>query len=164
MKSVIFNDYEVYENGDIYNKYGRKVSIRTHDNRYEVTLTVEDKRKSFILGRLIYWLFIEQFNYDNKNLCVSYKDGNSLNIDLINLYLVERKDIIQGEGHRNRCKLSDEQIKEIKNEWNMKTGKNQYDKIGLSLNDLAKKYNVSKSNISMIIKGRSRDKEKYKLK
>lgn len=166
LKSKQFYQYTMYENGIIQNtKTGKIINIREHNGHYETMLTIEGKRKNFIIARLLYWLFIEQFDINNKNLCVSFKDNNKLNIDLDNLYLIERKDLIQGEGHRNRIKLTDEQIEEIKNIYQgNKLNSNQYTKTGVSLKDLALKYGVTKKEIHHIIKGTARNKDKYKLK
>ena len=104
------------------------------------------------------------FDIDDKNLCVSYKDDNSLNIHLDNLYLTHRKDLIQGDKHVTRAKITDEQAEEIRTLYKGKTGNNQFDKTGQSLQDLANMYGVSRSNIAMIIKKRSRNEDSYKLK
>lgn len=160
-----FHQYNIYKDGTFENsKTGLCFSGLHHKGRIETRLTIEGKRKSYIVSRLLYWLFIEQFDYNNKNLCVSYKDGNSLNISIDNLYLTERKNLIQGSGHRNRIKLSDEQVKEIKESYKGKSGNNQHDRISPSLNQLADKYKVTKSEIHQIIKGRTRNPDKYKFK
>jgi hypothetical protein len=159
-----YYDYDIYSDGTIL-RNNKPLTLREHNNRYEVKLSIEGKKKYIILSRLLYWLFIEQFDYDNKNLCVSYKDGNGLNIDINNLYLTERKNLIQGEGHKHIIKITDEQIEEIKQAYKgNKINSNQYTKEGISLNDLAKKYGVTKKEIHHIIKGTARNPENYKLK
>ncbi|HDK7195004.1 TPA: hypothetical protein PTV74_003311 [Clostridium botulinum] len=167
MNSKNFYSYIIYEDGTIKNsKTGRNIKYREHKGHYETRLTIKQgERKSFTMSRLLYWLFIEQFDYNNKNLCVSYKDGNKLNISLNNLYLTERKNLIQGEGHKAVTKLTDEQIKEIKKIYKgNEINSNQYTKKELSLKDLANKYGVTKKEIHHIIKGTARNPKKYKLK
>ena len=163
MRKEYFHDYEIYENGKIINKFGNEVKLREHNGRYETRLVVDGKRKNFLVARLLYFVFIG-FDMSNKDLCVTPKDGNHLNISLDNLELVHRKDLIQGEGHKKRVKLTDQQIEEIKEAYKGKASVNQYDKTGISLQDLAEKYGVTKGNIKMIVKGMSRNKEEYKLK
>ena len=167
MKSKQFYNYNIYEDGTIENATtGRSIKYYNHHGKYETRLTIEKcTRKSFIMARLLYWLFIEQFDIDNKNLCVSYKDGNALNISLDNLYLVPRKDLIQGEKHRHRIKLTDAQVEEIRELYKgNKVNSNQYTKTGLSLKDIADKYGVTKKEIHYIIKGDTRNPKNYKLK
>lgn len=161
----IFSDYKIFENGAIINRYGKEITKRAHNGRYEVRLIVDGQRKNILLSRLMYWLFVEQFDYDNKDLCVSYKDGNGLNIDLNNLYLTERKNLIQGEGHRKRIKITDEQMEEIRQAYKgNQMYSNQFTKTGASLKELADKYGVTKKEIHHIIKGTARNPENYKLK
>jgi len=162
MLSKEFYDYTIFENGEIY-KGEKRVSIRINDGRYETRLTIEGKRKNFILARLMFLVF-KEFNIDDKNLCICNKDGDKLNINLDNLYLEDRKNLIQGDKHKNQAKISDLEAEEIRKEYNGKVGSNQHDKIGLSLNDLAKKYNVTKGLIAQIVSGRCRNKSKYILK
>jgi hypothetical protein len=140
------------------------MKARINNGRHEVNLTVNNKRKMFILSRLLYWLFIHEFDYENKNLCITYKDNNKLNIDLNNLVLIKRKDLIQGEKHKGICKLTDEIVEHIRSEYKGKSGNNQYRKETISLGDLAKKYGISKTNISMIINNKIWNSENYKLK
>lgn len=163
MRKEYFHDYEIFENGKIINKFGNEVKLREHKGRYETRLVVDGKRKNFLVARLLYFVFIG-FDMSNKDLCITPKDGNHLNISLDNLDLVHRKDLIQGEGHKKRAKLTDEQIEEIKATYQGKMCVNQHDKTGISYQDLANKYGVTRANIKMIIKGMSRNKDEYKLK
>lgn len=163
MNYKIFHNYKIYKNGTIINKFGNKLKLRIKNNKYEVKLTINSERKNFIVSRLIYYVFLP-FDIIDKNLCISYKDNNSLNIHLDNLYLIHRKDLIQGEKHKTIAILTDQQIKEIKELYKGKSGNNQYDKQNYSLQDLANMYNVTKGNIASIVKNKSRDKDNYKLK
>lgn len=165
MEFRLYHDYKIYEDGTIVGKYDKTIYKRNHHGRYEVRLNVEGKRKNFILSRLMYWLFVENFDMDNKNLCVCAKDDNLLNVHPSNLYLEERKNLIQGEKHKRRSKLTDEQIEEILEIYKPnQPGANQYSGIEISYAKLAEKYGVSKGNIAMVIKKRSRNPEDYKLK
>lgn len=148
-----FKHYYFYEDGSVYNKYGHRLTTVIKKNRYYVYLHINKIKKEVSLPRLLYYLFKEKFDLNNKNLCVSFKDGNTLNIKLNNLYLTERSNLIQGEGHRKH-KITDEQVEQIKQ---------IYKQGNISYSALAKKYNVTKSNIYSIIKLRSRNQNKYIL-
>jgi hypothetical protein len=163
MKSVDFHGYTIYENGKIIGLYGKEVKKRINNGRYEIRLNIEGKRKNYMVSRLVYYVF-NPFDIEDKNICVSYKDNDKLNIDLSNLYLTHRKELIQGDKHQQRAKLTNEQAEEIRQLYKGKTGSNQHDKEGYSLSDLAAAYGVSKANIKMIIKGGSRNEKEYKLK
>lgn len=163
MESVNFHGYTIYKDGTIIGLYGKEITKQINGGRYETRLNIEGKRRNFIVARLMYYLFVG-FDIDNKDLCIIHKDGNYLNINLDNLKLKHRKDLIQGDKHNMRAKLTDEQTEEIRRLYKGKTGANQHDKEGYSLQDLANRFGVSKSNIAMIIKGRSRNEDEYKLK
>lgn len=163
MKSVDFHGYTIYEDGTVIGLYGKEIKQHINGGRYQIRLNIEGKRRSFITSRLIYYVF-NPFDIDDVNLCVTYKDDNPLNHHLDNLELIHRKDLIQGDGHRSRTVITEEQAEEIRSLYQGKTGSNQHDKEGYSLNDLAKKYNTSKSNIAAIVKGRSRNEDGYILK
>lgn len=159
----LFHGYTIFSDGRILGLYGKPISKRLNNGRYEITLSVEGKRKSYIVARLMYYVF-NGFDIENRDLCITHKDGDTMNIDLDNLELQHRRDLIQGEKHRNRAKLTDEQTEEIRELYKGKTGSNQHDKVGYSLRDLANKYGVTKGNIAMIIRKESRNEDEYKLK
>lgn len=163
MRKIDFHGYTIYENGTIIGIYGKEVKKRLNNDRYEVRLNIEGKRKNFVASRLIYYAF-NPFDIENKDLCVSFKDENKQNIHLDNLYLTERKNLIQGDKHTARSKLTNEQVEEIKQLYKGKSGSNQYNKEGYSLQDLADMYGVTKSNIMHIVKGLSRNEDDYILK
>lgn len=163
MRTADFHGYTIYEDGTIIGLYGKEVKKRINNGRYEVRLNIEGKRKNYIVSRLVYYVFNE-FDINDQNLCVSYKDNDKLNIDLSNLYLTHRKDLIQGDKHRSIARVTDEQAEEIRQLWKGKTGNNQYDKEGYSLQDIANMYGITKANVNWIIKGWSRNEEDYKLK
>jgi hypothetical protein len=125
---------------------------------------VNNTKRYFVYARLYYYLFIEPFDIENKDLCVSPKDGSHLNVSKDNLILVHRKDLIQGDKHKAVAKLTDEQIEEIKLLYTGWVGSNQHNKQGFSYNDLAKMYAVTKGEIAQIIQGKTRNQDKYKLK
>ncbi len=162
MRKTYFHGYTFYEDGTIIGLYGREIKKVENKGYYEIKLVVNGKRKTFSVARLMYNLFVG-FDIDNKNLCVLHKDNNRLNVHIDNLYLEHRKNIIQGSKHDSISKLTQKQVEEIKELYKGSAGINQHDKKGLSMNDLAEKYNVSKGSIQMILKGWVRNKDNYKL-
>lgn len=156
-----FHGYTFYEDGTILSLHGRPMKIRNNRGRKEIKLVVDGKRENFLVSRLMYKLFVG-FDMENKDLCVIHKDDDKLNIHINNLALEHRKNLIQGDKH-TISKLTNEQAAEIRKAYRNKKGVNQHDKEGLSMNDLAKKYGVTKGQIQMIVKGWSRDEDSYKL-
>ena len=160
-----FHGYKIYEDGTVIGLQGRPIKIRNNKGRLEVKMNIENDKKIFILPSLMYYLFYG-FDISNKNLCVIHKDDNRLNTHIENLALIERKKLIQGEGHLKRSKLTNEQILEIREQYvKSQPGSNQHNgKAGTSLSDLALKYGVTKSNIYHIVKGLTHNEDNYKLK
>ena len=171
MNFTYFHDYCIFENGDIYNSRGKKLTHTIKKGRKEITLTVGiKKRRTFVSARLIYCVF-NQIDIDtfDKNQCVTFKNGNKLDISLDNLYCVFRGDLIQGQKHKRVSKLTDEQVEEIRRKYEETRNNkphNQYDKKAPynSYRSLAKEYNVEFSQIRHIVKGYIRNEELYKLK
>ena len=153
-----FYGYTIYENGDIVNKYGKQMSPRNNKGRLEIKLTINGVRKNFSVGRLVYCVFnnIDPFTFD-KDQCVTFKDGDKLNVNLDNLECKYRGDLIQGEKH-NISKLTDKEIEEIRKKYfSTKNNRpiNQYDVKGEyhSYRSLAKDYDVTYPTIKQIIEG-----------
>lgn len=166
METREFHQYTINENGDIFNTVTKRPIKKTlHKGIYEVRLVINGKKRVFSFHRLYYFLFVKEFDIDNKNLCVSIKDGNINNIAKNNLILKNKRDIVQGENTKV-SKLTDKQVEEIRNLYKGQTCRNQFDKCGsdISYKDLAEKYKVSKASIGRIIRGETRDRSKYKLK
>ena len=163
MESLMLDKYEIFENGMIINtSTGKEISQRIKDKHKEVRLTIDGVRKNFITSRLVYWLFNDDFDINNKDLCIVAED--LINFTLSDLKVVNRKDLIQGEKHKNVYKLTNEQVAEIKSLYIGKTGVNQHTKTGMSYSDIAKKYGVTRGLIASIIRGEIRNENSYKLK
>lgn len=150
MREIYFHGYTIREDGVVLSQFGRPLKMRWHNNHYEFRLKVGDERKSFIVARLIYNAF-HPFGMSDRNLCVIHKDGDNRNLHLDNLALVERKDLIHGDKHV-RSLLSNAQAEEVRA---------LYAAGGVSMGQLAKRYEVSKSTIQSLIERRHRD--YYKL-
>lgn len=165
-----FYDYGICDNGDIIGKRGNILKQREKEGRKEVKLSIEGKQKTFISARLIYCVFnnIDIETLD-KDVCISFKDGDKLNVSLDNLYCVSRANLIQGQKHKSIAKLTDKQVEEIKQKYYSTLNNkpiNQHDKKGgyNSYRKLAKEYNVTYPQIRHIIKGEARNEDKYKIK
>lgn len=170
MRFKDFYGYTIYENGDIVNKYNKLMTPRDNKGRLEINLTLNGVRKSFSVSRLVYCVFnnIDPLTFD-KDQCVTFKDGNKLNVHLNNLECKYRGDLIQGEKHKSIAKLTDEQIEEIRRKYFSTRDSrpvNQFDKKGVyhSYRSLAKEYGVTYPTIKHIIEGNTRNPKKYKLK
>ena len=102
--------------------------------------------------RLRYYLFIEKFDYDDKDICVIAKDGNYLNLNLDNYSLMRREDL--HVINRGVKKVSKETVKQIREEYKgTNNPKDYYAPDYKSYNFLAIKYGISKSTVKQIIKG-----------
>ena len=164
MKEVDFEGYRFYEDTRIINlQRNKRIKKHINKNHYEIKLHLREKPKNYIFHRLYYYLMVEKFDINDRNLCVSAKDGNLLNVSIENLELKHRKDLIQGQLMK-KSKLTDIQVEEIRKLYEGKSSVNQFNKQKLSYQDLADMYKVSKGTIASIIRGRCRNKEKYILK
>lgn len=164
MHFVQMNGYTIYENGEIIGKHGKPLKPYIHKKHAEVKINLTGTGpKHYNLSRLVYWAFHPEFDYEDKNMCVSCKTGNYINFTLQDLELKPRKDLIHGELHKGSAKLTDQEVYEIRCLYQGKAGNNQFDKTTLSQNDLAEIFQVSRSNISLITRQKGRTPTVYKL-
>lgn len=162
MKQATYEGYTFLEDGTVLGKRGKPMAMVNKHNRY---YQFKMNKYNVMLHRVLYKAFNPTFDISNKNLCVVAIDGSYVtNTHLSNLRVEDRKDLIQGDKHKSVAKLTDKDIKTIKRLYKGKSSANQHNKQGMSYQNLADKYGVSKGNIAMIIKGRSRNKKDYKLK
>jgi len=93
MKSSMFSGYTVYENGDVYNKYGKKMASHDNGRGYQVVwLTLPERRKIFGVHRLVALCFID----NPEDLPeVNHIDGDKLNNHVSNLEWVTRGENIK---------------------------------------------------------------------
>lgn len=167
MKTADFYGYKITENGEIYGLNGELRIISPRHGRYDTKFYTSEGMHTYSLARVIYASFNKDFDIKDKNQCISFKDGDRLNICLDNLVCIYRGDLVQGVNNI-LSKLSNEQVEEIRTmyaETNIDSPLNQYtvSKEYNSLVSLAKKYNVSRTYIRQIIKHKARDKKNYKL-
>jgi hypothetical protein len=149
-----YSNYFITEFGDVYsNKPSglKKLSLKLDKDGYYVVLSKKGIRKFYRINRLV----AERYIPNPNNLPqVDHKDCNKLNNSVSNLEWVTRKEnmnrakknglLKSGEKH-GQAKLTNEQIKWIRNHYIYK-----HDEFGST--SLGKKFNVCHATILRIIK------------
>jgi len=159
---VDFYGYTIYSDGTIISQRGKPMAITVDKNNVRmVRLYIDGKRKHFIVSRLIYCVFngLDILSL-SRDKCVSYRDGNKSNVELSNLYLISRKDLIQGENNTS-SKLNNRDVKCMINEFN--SLRDSHISMDYIKDYLSSKYGVKKETVMHIVKGRARNKDNYKL-
>lgn len=77
-----YYSYSVQSNGDVFNKFGKKLKPNNVHGYLQLDLRINKLRKTIYVHRLMAECFIE--NKDNKP-CVNHIDGNKLNNQVKNL-------------------------------------------------------------------------------
>ena len=169
IKTAKFHEYTITEKGQVFGRTGSLRKPILKNGRYDMRFNTPNGKITYPLARVVYAAFNLDFDITDKNQCITFKDNNKLNIHLDNLICKFRGDLIQGEGHRNRIAITDQQVEQIRKEYQKTIDNrpiNQHDKkeIYNSYRSLAKKYNVTYGLIKQIIDGKTRNKSEYKLK
>lgn len=144
-------------NGGIRKVGGKILKPKTKKNGYkEVSLNILGSQKMLYVHRAVY----SAFNNVNINgLEINHKDGNKANNNIENLELVTSSENMKhayklglnkiktyyGESHP-RSKLTDSQVFQIRKEHSIKR----------NVSELAKKYNIGKSQIVRIVSNKAR--------
>ena len=84
--------YTIYSDGTIFSPTGKK--IKTGFNKQGtlyVQLKINDKFNKITVGKLIYFLFVKEFDMSDKRLMIEHIDGNSHNVNYTNLKLTKMK-------------------------------------------------------------------------
>ena len=150
-----FRDYEFSNFGNFRSKKtGKILKNSLNENGYVVTFLYhhsKQKRVRVRLHRIVGELFIEKPLDPNKNH-INHIDGIKTNNHVSNLEWITNQENIQHSidtGLRKRSpfqKLNEEDVRTIRE---------LYDKTNLSLNDLAKKFDVKDSTIFCIVRYKS---------
>jgi hypothetical protein len=53
----------------------------------KISVGYENKKYSFQIGRLVYYLFVKKFKLEDRTIFIGYKDGNHFNVHYDNLFL-----------------------------------------------------------------------------
>ena len=142
----MYKGYTFHENGYVYNFNGREKKIRLNRNKYEIKLSYNGKIIYHTYHRIRYYLFVEKFDINNKNICVVAKDGDYTNLDLSNYYLEDRQVIVHRDNHKI-SKLTTKQVQEIREKYKNRSINNH------SYKSLSQDYGVSKCLIAQLVKG-----------
>lgn len=119
MRVAKYYDYTIDENGNVFNKYDHKMKPRydVNDN-YVVSLTVNGKRKTLRVVRLMYMAFHPDIDISDKIVKCDC-DDNWASID--DLYLVdssfrdkEKVNFYKGTGFRNKQEVIDKYLQYLK--------------------------------------------------
>ena len=153
-KIPFLTNYEISKNGMIRNIKTKKIKSQYVGSTgyYMVSFSINNKSKPYRVHRLLAKVFI--LNKNNYEV-VNHKDGNKLNNDLSNLEWCTQKfnmkhanltGLINNKGVKNgMSKLDINKVKQIK--------KMLID--GITQNEIAKQFNVSRSCILKINLGRT---------
>lgn len=119
MRVAKYYDYTIDENGNVFNKHDHKMKPRydVNDN-YVVSLTVNGKRKTLRVVRLMYMAFHPDIDISDKIVkCDCDDDWASID----DLYLVdssfrdkEKVNFYKGTGFRNKQEVIDKYLQYLK--------------------------------------------------
>ena len=87
-ESKQYRGYIFYKDGRVFNPNGREMKIRDEGNYFAIALTNNGKRKYIGFHRIRYYLFLQKFDIENKNICIVAKDGNYKNLYLCNISFI----------------------------------------------------------------------------
>ena len=152
-------EYKIYRNGKIVNAHGAELKgwYFTYPHSH-VTMYYGGKQHKVLRAKLIYELFNEE--KVPKNYIIKFKDNNTDNCSLDNLYLMSRKEFARRNPHTNKRKLSCAAQKKIKDCYYDKNNKKLKD--APSTRELARIYKCSLSTIQKILKeGKMENELKY---
>ena len=119
MRVAKYYDYTIDENGNVFNKYNHKMKPRYDVNgNYVVSLSVNGKRKTLRVVRLMYMAFHPDVNISDKIVrCDCDDDWASID----DLYLVdssfrdkERVNFYKDTGFRNKQEVIDKYLQYLK--------------------------------------------------
>lgn len=153
-----YDKYFITDEGKTFSdKYNTRRELKPRLNKkgyYYINLCKDGKYKSFEIHRLVAKHFLSNFD---ETLQVNHIDGCKTNNNVTNLEMVTQSENLQHaskhglfnsvKGEKHWCaKLTEEQIKEIKQKYIPKVYTQQM---------LADEYNVSRSTIKFILKGKT---------
>lgn len=87
-----YYNYTVYSDGTIFSPTGKRIkSGFNKQGKLYVQLKINDKFRKITLGKLIYFLFVKEFDMTDKRLIIEYIDGDLHNVNYTNLRLTKIK-------------------------------------------------------------------------
>lgn len=153
LKSRQYYGYIVYDNGDVYNKFNKKLKPNNVHGYHQLDLRINKKRKQMFVHRLVAECFIE--NKDNKP-CINHINGIKTDNNVENLEWCTHKEnqfhaystglnsIRYGENS-NGAKLKQEEVSQIRKLY--LTGDYTHRELGIL-------FNVSHTLIGYIIRNK----------
>lgn len=170
----MFYKYLVNCDGEVYSclrPRATKMTPTIKKGRLYIRLsdTITTGKTYFSLARVVYSAFNEDFDITDRDMCITFKNGDKLDVRIDNLECVFRGDLIQGEGHKAVAKLTTKEVNDIKMLYfstRHNRPVNQHDNV-LPYNSyrmLGKRYGVPSSLIRDIVKGKIWNKDNYKLR
>ena len=111
MRKVSLWGYTIFENGKVVGLQGKEIK---QGKQIKVKWGNTGKSKMVSYARFVYYAFnYKNFNFNDKTIVIKHKNGNEEDCSIDNLTTINRKYINQGENNIS-SKLTDEQVKEIK--------------------------------------------------
>ena len=111
MRRVSLWGYTIFENGKIVGLQGKEIK---QGKQIKVKWGNTGKSKMVSYARFVYYAFnYKNFNFNDKTIVIKHKNGDEKDCSIDNLTTINRKYINQGENNVS-SKLTDEQVKEIK--------------------------------------------------
>jgi hypothetical protein len=107
INGIIYPYYKVNKNGDIFNKYNKKLMFHKINNYYIVSLRKNKKQYSKSIHRIVYESFNPKIDLNKDNI-INHLDENKLNNNLENLELVTNKQNITYSLGKKVAQLSDD--------------------------------------------------------
>jgi hypothetical protein len=143
--------YTTDKKGNIISPKGEKLFIRRHKSEYKFTIRVDDDRVTITVHKYVGYLKYGDLIF-SPNVVVLHKNGDVADNSWENISYGSRSDAMMNlsEDFRNerankaaaaQRKFSDEVIVEM----------GRLKKIGLSLSEIADKFNTSKSSVSYLL-------------
>jgi hypothetical protein len=105
---TVYPNYKVNKNGDIVNKFGKKLMYMKINNYYTIKLTkINDKTPRKLVHRIVYESFNPHIDLNQETL-INHIDENKLNNNLENLEVVDHKQNITHSCGKKIAQLSDD--------------------------------------------------------
>ena len=99
-----FLDAYIYEDGTVLNSNGTRRYVRGENHR-GLFCKFDKINKSYTVARLVYKLFVdEDFDLDNQEYCITFKDGNFENTHWSNLEKVTRSELNRRIAAKNKTR------------------------------------------------------------
>lgn len=111
-----YDGYLFDDKGNFYNRKMKQLKIRLNSkNNNKADIKINGATVN--AGRYFYAAFHEEFNIEDTDMCISFKDGDKSNLCIDNLMCVHRTKIHKPDERKRKCKVNPEIEQEIKNKY-----------------------------------------------